>query len=535
MKKLKVISIAILFFLPAFVVAQDPGDNIFAGIQIHTIKVYFTQPNYWDSLTTYYEQGDEQTMMVSAIVDTAGYDSIGIRFKGNSSFSHPNDKKSFKISFDEYLDDQRWDGLKSFHLNNCWGDPTFMREKIFLDFCRDAGITAPRANYVRLYINDQFWGLYSLVEHVDKTFLKTRFGNKNGDLFKAVDAFDRNGTAIISDFKWYGTEDSLYQLRYELKTDESTTAWTTLVPFLDTLNNQSNTSEVFQKKINLDQYYKALTADILFANLDSYINSGRNFYFYFLPTTNKMEWIIWDTGLSFGVYNVGVSKLETMSVTYVVDENDRPLVGKIYNTSSLKNDYLHTLNSLFTSYFPASKLFLHIDSVANAIRSSVNEDPRKMYTPLQFETNIVSDIEAEGGGGTRKPGLKSFINSRNASVQSQLTSLGLSDVEELSEIPLSFSLSQNYPNPFNPTTIIEYTIPTPPSAPPLSKGRDMGGVVTLKVYDVLGKEVATLVNEYKRPGTHSVLFDASRLSSGIYFYQIKTGSFSQTKRMMLIK
>jgi len=235
-----------------------------------------------------------------------------------------------------------------------------------------------------------------------------------------------------------------------------------------------------------------------------------------------MEWIIWDTGLSFGVYNAGVSKLETMSVTYVVSDDDRPLVAKIYDTATLQDAYLQTLNSLFTKYFSTSLLFQHIDSVANAIRPSVSEDPRKMYSLLQFETNIVNDINAEGGGGTLKPGLKSFINSRYASVQSQLASLGISGVEEINEIPDSYSLSQNYPNPFNPTTTITYKVP-------------FESRVTIKVFDVLGKEVKTLIDKIEPAGDHSIVFDASRLSSGIYFYRMITGTFSQTNRMMLIK
>jgi len=90
------------------------------------------------------------------------------------------------------------------------------------------------------------------------------------------------------------------------------------------------------------------------------------------------------------------------------------------------------------------------------------------------------------------------------------------------ETPLSFKLSQNYPNPFNPTTKISYSLPK-------------SGFVTLKVYDILGKEVATLVNEVKNAGNYSVDFSASSFTSGVYFYKIETNGFSDIKKMMLIK
>lgn len=90
------------------------------------------------------------------------------------------------------------------------------------------------------------------------------------------------------------------------------------------------------------------------------------------------------------------------------------------------------------------------------------------------------------------------------------------------QTPKEYKLEQNFPNPFNPTTSINYSIPK-------------SGLVTLKVYNVYGQEVATLVNENKNNGTYSVDFNASNLSSGVYYYELTSGNFVQTKRMMLIK
>ncbi len=99
----------------------------------------------------------------------------------------------------------------------------------------------------------------------------------------------------------------------------------------------------------------------------------------------------------------------------------------------------------------------------------------------------------------------------------------------------NFELLQNYPNPFNPNTKIRYTIQTPPSSSPLAKGRYEAGFVTLKVYDILGTEISTLVNEYQQPGTYEVEFNAGELSSGIYFYKLQAGGFMSTKKLILLK
>jgi hypothetical protein len=97
--------------------------------------------------------------------------------------------------------------------------------------------------------------------------------------------------------------------------------------------------------------------------------------------------------------------------------------------------------------------------------------------------------------------------------------------------PLVFSLEQNYPNPFNPTTKIKYRIPL---SPPLLKGEsEAGGFITLKVYDVLGNEVAILVNE--ESASYEVEFNGTGLPSGIYFYQLKTSDLVNTRKMVLMK
>ncbi len=101
-------------------------------------------------------------------------------------------------------------------------------------------------------------------------------------------------------------------------------------------------------------------------------------------------------------------------------------------------------------------------------------------------------------------------------------SQGISEVKTDSEIPLSFELFSNYPNPFNPTTTISWQMPK-------------AGLVTLKIYDVLGREVTTLVNEEVSAGKHETVFNANRFSSGVYFYQLKAGEFVSTKKMILIK
>jgi len=96
------------------------------------------------------------------------------------------------------------------------------------------------------------------------------------------------------------------------------------------------------------------------------------------------------------------------------------------------------------------------------------------------------------------------------------------DVESLEIYPESYLLYQNYPNPFNPSTTIKFEIPKT-------------AFITLKIYNILGQEVAELVNEEKQPGVYEVNWNASGFASGVYFYQLRAGSFVETKKMILLR
>lgn len=115
---------------------------------------------------------------------------------------------------------------------------------------------------------------------------------------------------------------------------------------------------------------------------------------------------------------------------------------------------------------------------------------------------------AVGGGGT-------ILHTTNGGVS-------FVEEEEIDEVPTEFLLSQNYPNPFNPSTKIKY------SAPQASN-------VVIKVFDILGNEIATLMDEEKSVGNYELTWNAENLPSGVYFYQIKAGTFIQTKKMLLLK
>ncbi len=186
------------------------------------------------------------------------------------------------------------------------------------------------------------------------------------------------------------------------------------------------------------------------------------------------------------------------------------------------NNYIITI--LSGDNLPRNKLnkkFHYSFSTSNNRKSCLNliqTIDQAKYPWLQFESLEYTDNDYENTyPAAFTEGLKYIFNDLPSTVE-----------ENLSTVPIVYRMKQNYPNPFNPYTIIKYSIPN--NALDLRPSN-----VQLKVYDILGKEIATLVNEVKSAGTHEVKFNASSLTSGIYFYKIRAGNFLETKKMILLK
>ncbi len=474
-----------------------PSDSLFNTDQVVTVNITFADPNFWNTLTTYYNNDLGETLMGSVtITDLTGtytYDSVEVDLKGNSTYSHPGNKKSFKIDFNDNIGGQKYHGMRKVHFNNCWGDPTFMREKIFFDQCQEQGIKAPRVNYANISMNGTFWGFYNLVEAVDKDFLDRHIDDTAGNLFKAADNFGMGGGGgggAEADLLWYGTDQADYYDRYELKTNESVNDWTDLVDLLDMLNNANDAyfQANFPSQWKWNDLLRALAMDNMYGNLDSYIHSARNYYLYHDSSNTQWNWIHWDANMAFGSYPAQGQNAQTLSPTYVA--NNRPLMTRIMAIPALRLDYLNIYCALRTN-FTNAYLDPRIDSIRTLIEPHVAADPNKQYTLAQFTANITSDITVTGGNPPQQTirGLKSFITARNNSLNGTLdcTTVGLEELASASDLGV-------YPSPA--TDVVQVRLP---------EGWSMREVL---LFDAMGRAVPF--------ATGSRTVDIRALAPGIY-------------------
>lgn len=276
------------------------GSQLFDHTTLHEIRVYFESPDFWDILEdNYHDYIDDSGVEVpylQAIMHIDGYvlDTVGIRQKGlSSNYSSSEFKKPFKVDLNIFSDDQEYDGVKKFNLHNGAADPSMMRDFVAYNIHRTAGTPAPRVSHCKLYINDEYWGLYGIIEQIDKTFLKNNFADASGTLIKNIG---------WSELDYAGPNQLIYEQDFQLKTNEDTDDLTALVEFIDILNNASDEDfpELIQEVFNVDRYLHVLAVDILTDNWDSYIDNERNWYLYHNPLTGQFDWIPWDYNLSMG-------------------------------------------------------------------------------------------------------------------------------------------------------------------------------------------------------------------------------------------
>lgn len=489
----KLFLVIIFFFTFSFIsFSQNPGDATFSSPDIHTIKFYFSQTSWWDSLISYYPA--DKKMLGSVDIDDTYIDSVGIQFKGNTSFNKDSLKNPFKIDFNEFVAGQKYDGLKVINLNNGTCDPTFMREKVFLDFCHTAGIEAPRATYANLYINDTLWGLYILVEQVNKTFLQSTYGNDGGNLFKG----EPHGT-----LEWLGSTPANYYHNYELKTNETANDWTDLVHLIDKINNTPSVNfyDSLESVLNTSAYIEAWAVNNIFSNLDSYMGSGHNYYIYHNTVTDKFDFIIWDVNGSFGANKqIGlIPEIESMTMLHLPPPpNYRPLNDKMLQNTVYTSAYINTICNYVSNYFSNTYFDPLIDSLANRIRPYVYADTNKFYSNQLFENNIITNVNT---GNYKIPGLKSFITNRRNSLLSELATYGCN--MNVNYISRDANL-KNFPNPTPNYLTIENPCP-------------IRKTFTLSLSNIQGQLL--LSEQVEIDKTHTI--DLSKFPNGIYFLTLQ--------------
>ncbi|MBK9257842.1 MAG: CotH kinase family protein [Saprospiraceae bacterium] len=335
---------------------------------------------------------------------------VGFRLRGNTS--RTSAKKSFKVKFNHF-DSPKYQGLSDLNLNGEHNDPSIIRSKLTWDLMKMAGIPAPRANHVALYINGEYRGLYINVEHIDNDYFNARNSNSTGQLFKCL---------YGSDFTYSGHDSDKYKVEvYEPSNRKSNPEYSLFLDFLQALNDTGNPDFRcnLESVFDVDTYLKTLAIEILVGHWDNPVYNKNNAYLYLNENTGKAELISYDTDNTFGIDWLGIQWQNRNIYSWAHPSQDRPVYYNLMAIPEYRIRFGYFIKKYIQDFFNPEFLNPHMDSIKNRIAPFVVND---LYAGLDYGydyQDFLNSYETPTGGHV-KTGLKEYISKRATSALSQV-------------------------------------------------------------------------------------------------------------------
>ena len=383
--------LAALISLPAAARAQDATAPFFNDSIVHDI--YFTiNTRDWQTLKEHYL--DNTYYPVDFKWNDQGVRNAGIRSRGTGSRNGA--KPGLRLDFDRYMSGQTFLGLKSLILRNSTQDPTNMHERLAMLLFRKLGLVAPREIFARLFVNNAYSGLYSIVESVDRQFVGKAYGNDNGYLYK----YDYNVTDAGYYFGYRTSNPGDYvPLPFKPETNESNPRPEVFERFVWTINNATEAGfrAAIAEFMDLTELIRHVASEVFIADNDGFLGNWgmNNYYLYRLPTNNVFHFIDWDKSEAFKDtpdYWIWHNHLDAPDTT------KNKLWTRVMSYPDLKSQFLDTLIECadVASAVPAGGLpgdtrgwlEVEVERQFGQINAAVQADTNKPYNNDQFQDAV---------------------------------------------------------------------------------------------------------------------------------------------------
>jgi len=400
--------------LLSFLTIQLSAQDFYDLYTLQTIKITFAESN-WDQLLDTEKAGNEgYTMAQSVAINGEVYDSVGVKYKGNSTYQTNQVKNPFHIELDTYKEHDH-QGYKDIKLSNVAKDPSFLREVLSYDILGNY-MDAPKSNYANVYVNGNLMGLYSNCEAITKTFTKDRFGSKNGAFIKCNPPAGAGPQS--NDFPnlvYLGEDSTDYYESYEIKSDAG---WDELLDLCDTL---SNYTDAIEQILDVDRTLWMLAFDNVLVNLDSYIGAFAQNYYLYRNEYGQFVPMVWDLNESFGRFSMtgngnlnSNSAKQQMNPLLQINDSDFPLLQKLLSVPSYQKKYIAHCKTMVEEAFASNAYYETGLILKELIDASVQADNNKFFSYNNFLSNLDSDITGGGGGpgGGGTIGIATLMNAR---------------------------------------------------------------------------------------------------------------------------
>lgn len=402
---------SLMFF--CFIYAWSIGQGFYDQNSIQKIEITFAQSN-WDYMLDTAKNGSEGYLLAPLCkVNGVPYDSVGVKYKGNSSYNQNNMKNPLHIELDYVHGYADYDGYTDIKLSNGKSDPSFIREALSYQILKNY-MHCPVANWAQVYINGQLYGLYTNVESINKAFIDEHFQVSNKTIVKCNPKNAGPGGST-SNLSYPGTDSTLYYNRYEIKSDWG---WLDLLHLTDTLNNQSASLD---KVLDIDRAIWMIAFNNVMVNLDSYTGAFAQNYYLAMDNNHRFNSIVWDLNMSFGGFPMpgsgsplSVTQMQSMSPLQEANNAARPLIQKILANPMYKKMYIAHMKTILNENFTNGSYVTGAQAMMAIVDTAVQSDPYKFYTYQNFLNSLSTDLGGGGGGGGgfSIPGIQKLMDAR---------------------------------------------------------------------------------------------------------------------------
>jgi len=394
-------------------VEWHPDAPLYDLATLRTLFVEFESDDWERELEDFYHTDVE--VPATLIVDGREYPEVGVNFRGNTSytFSGTGWKRPLKISLDYVDDRQRLGGYRTLNLLNSMSDPTFLRIVLYMQIARDY-MPAPKANFVRLVINGESWGVYVNVQQFNSDFLREWFPNSDGARWKTPGS-PRGGGGLA----YWGDNPDSYRRAYEIKTKDEPESWQALIHLCEVLSTTSpeRLEQELAPLLDIDGVLRFLAIDKALINNDGYWTRASDYSLY-MDSGGQFHVFPYDTNESFRPPEFGWGSVELDPFAGAEDPN-KPLLSRLLAVPSLRDRYLAYLSDVAERWLDWDKIGPLAEQYQALIANDMASDTHSPYSFEEFQSGVEGSGDGfsnfRGGYSSPSPiSLKEFVEQRRA-------------------------------------------------------------------------------------------------------------------------
>ena len=442
------IILSALLVLAAFTVFAQ---NLYDTDQVTTVEITFQDNDWNQTLLDFQAAGNGERLMAEVEINGEQFDSVGIRFRGGSTFAPNNTKNPLNIKLD-YLKNQDFQGYEVLKLSNGAKDPSWMREVLGLEIIRQY-MEAPKANFTSVYVNGNYLGLYANVESINSKFFSERFqSDPDNTRLEANPSYDfdivptppfgcseGHGAAL----EFLGPGDVCYFTHYEL---QSATGWNELRELASLLQNSPND---VRDLMDFDRFVWMSVFNNLTANLDSYLGASPRNYFIFKTDNGKWIPVVNDLNESFARFpwltipalgdpQPGLDFYTDLNLFQGENDTQKPLLNAMFGNPVTKKMYVAHMRTMINQLFVSGWFEDRVMALQNLINAEVQSDDNHFYSHDDFLNNY-NETVIDSYDGEDAYGLFPLMDARIAYLLSQpalqATPPSITNVESAPEMP----------------------------------------------------------------------------------------------------